>query len=235
MATVKDKVMPDKNHKLMRPPRLLPEMEPPGYFGENYIDSQPLRRHEPLVDFEVFFNKSITVTLDRDHTSIAKIFTGHPEFKKLIDGKEHRYIGMRKSEDRKDKENVKHIFYIYVYSGNYTVEIHLDKSLKKVTEVKKTLEQPAPVADEIREVIEIARNDKNVASFINNEMVGQAILLNCTNPQDEHFGKRLFDVQFGNAELRLPTYQVIVDISTKSIISAKEIQQPKQLKEGGIS
>lgn len=231
MAIIKSKIATDKPYKLIRPPRLLPEVEPPGYFGENYSDSLPLVRQEPLVDFEVYSNETTKVNLNRDYSSVEKIFKANAEVKKLIEGREYRYFGMRKLEDRKDSEKVKHIFYVYVYTENYTVEIYLDKNLKQVTAVKKTLEQPPPDADEIKQVIEIARNDKTVTKFITNKMEGQAILLNNTNSQDEHFGKRIFDVQFGNPELRLPQYKAFVDISKKIVISSREIDQPKQLKE----
>jgi hypothetical protein len=217
--------------KLLRPPRLLAEAEPPAYFGENYSDSLPLFQQEPLADFEVYTNDSVKVITDRNYSAMERILKDNQEVRNLIEGKDYKYFGVRKAEHKRESENAVNIFYIYVYSDNYTVEVHFDGHFREITGVYKTHEQPAPEEDEISQAIAIARNDHRLAELITEPMVGQAILLSGSQPQDKNFGRRIFDIQFGYPEKRLPLYKAFVDMSLKQVISFRKIEQPKNKKE----
>ncbi len=233
MSTAKKIIKQEVFHTLLRPSRLLPEIEPQAYFGENYGDSLPLVKPEPLMDFEVFSNHTVHVIRRTEQSSVEPMLKEHPEIKKLIEGNDYRYFGSIKLENKRDKQKVQYVHYIYVYNRNYTVEIHADADLKKISKVLKTREQPAPTEDEVNDAIDIARKNKTVAEFITAEMVGHGILLSSTDPHDKHyFGKRIFDIQFGNSEKRLPSYKALVDISSREVISSREIKQsPDKKKE----
>jgi len=217
--------------KLLRPPRLLAEAEPPAYFGENYSDSLPLTQLEPLADFEVYANDTIRVITERNYSSMERIFKENQEVRNLIEGRDYKYFGVRNAEHKREPENAVNIFYIYVYGDNYTVEVHFDVHFKEIIGVYKTHEQPAPEDDEIKQAIAIARNDHRLAELITEPMVGQAILLAGSQPQDKNFGRRIFDVQFGHPEKRLPLFKAFVDMSLRQVISFRKIEQPKNKKE----
>jgi len=225
MKSIKTKIVKE-DIRLLRPPRLLPEQEPPAYFGENYSDSLPSVRPQALIDFEVYSNDTVKITDNRDRALFDRLLKTNAELKKLIYEKEYRYFGAANIDQAKDNNAPSYVLYVFVYTDNYTVEVHLDKNLKEIIKVLKTREQPAPDEDEIEEVIEIARHDNQVAEHINQNMVGQAILLHTADRSDKLGGKRIFDVQFGYPEKRLPLYKALVDISEKRVVAFREIKQP---------
>lgn len=210
--------------RLLPPPRLMPEVEPPGYFQENYIDSVPVFAQANLLELETYDFSNIQ---HLQSINLNEIIYDNPEVNELIRDKEINVMGIYVREHRRySKENVS-FFHIYNYTDNHTLELTLSNDLKSIIKIEKSNRQIAPNSKEIDLAIKIAKSNEIVGRNIDDRMIGQAILIENLNPQDEHLGKRLFDVQFGLPQYRLPLYKAIVDISTKKVISSRPIEQPK--------
>jgi hypothetical protein len=206
--------------QLLPPPRLMSELEPPGYFEETYADSRPLNRPEPLPEMETYsFSK-----LDRN------------QFKQLPDSIHNAIkeklncqfslLAFYPNNLTHEHKEINSLAYVLDIKKDITYKVVISNNLEKLIDIYETKIHISPNSEEIKKAIVIAQENENVSKYISNEMIGRAIMIEETNPESEYFGKRLFDVQFGNPNQRLPKFKAIVDIYEGNVISYRPISQP---------
>ena len=151
---------------------------------------------------------------------IKQSILGFSEVQELLKDKDYIVIGSSKIDRKSDTDNPYLVSIIYNYTDNITIEVYHDINLENIMKIDKLYYQPAPTKEEIKQAIEMAKMDNFLQDKISNEMEGGALLVSSINRDDEYYNHRLLDVRFRYIHERLPLYQSLVDLSTKTVIKS---------------
>jgi hypothetical protein len=210
-------------HKLLPPPQFLPLDEPPPVIEPGFRDLAPLNVPQTMGEYEHFQSLPAKDELAKGLKNAASVALADEKVNSLLSNKRYIAIGpsivQGKSQDgERDTSSIMVTFYNYV--DNIAIVALLDKDANNVIKVEELYYQPAPVQQEIDEVISLAKNDPRLIEKLKEEMEGSAIVISSPDPKDKYYNHRLFDVRFGFADERLPRFRALVDLSTQNVLQA---------------
>jgi hypothetical protein len=197
------------------PPRVLTEAEPAP------VIEPPLRDLPPFAGSAVELWESVERNVSDHHLHADVVERARAlalrddKVQSRLAGKRHLAIGVSLREEKEAEAVAVAVFYIY--DDRVTIEVTLDRQGEKVLSVDEADYQPAPLQEEIDEAVELARRDARLRE-VSEDLEGTAILVSPSDPADEHFGHRQFDVRFGCVDERLPRYAALVDLTTRSVV-----------------
>jgi hypothetical protein len=157
---------------------------------------------------------------------INRTILGFSNVKELLQNKDFLFIGTSKIDVKPEKDNQEKSYLlsvIYNYTDNITIEVYHDIDLEKIIKIEQSHYQPAPTQEEIKQAIEIAKMDNFIKDKISDDMNSGAILVGDIDKDSEYYNHRILDVRFGHIHERLPSYQALIDISTKNVIRSGSI------------
>ena len=219
--------------ELLPPPRLRPNLELGAFLHQGYSDSRrPSHVLEAVEEFALFEPIQVENPVTPEFLEQAKKMAfQHPDIKNLAANGQLETLGLRVL-DQKGRDSYAYVLVLFDYTRNYALEVHIEEGLNRITEVKQVDYQPAATASETQASIELAQHDERVAAHLHENMVGQAILITQFDYARQKATGRLFDVQFGYSQERLPRYKAIVDLGQKKVIYHRPIQQAEPKRKG---
>jgi hypothetical protein len=152
--------------------------------------------------------------------SIKNNILGFAQVKRILHNKDFIFIGTSQVEEKLENEKSYLISIFYNYTDNVTVEISHDIKLKKIIKIENLSYQPSPTRTEIKQAIEMAKMDKYFQDKNLSDIEGGAIIVNSIDKDSTYYNHRLLDVRFRQIHERLPFYQALVDLSTKSVVNS---------------
>ena len=212
--------------ELLPPPRLRPHLELGAFLHEAYSDSRrPSHVLDTVEEFCPFEPVQREDPVTPEHLEQAKKMAfQHPDIKNLAAQGRLEAWGLRVL-DQKGSDLPTYALILFDSARNYALEVHIEEGLNRVTEVKQVDYQPPATAAETHAAVALAQNDSLVAAHLHENMVGQAILITQFDHAREKATGRLFDVQFGYSQERLPRYKAVVDLGQKRVIYHRPIKQ----------
>jgi hypothetical protein len=213
----------ETERKLLPPPRFLLQDELPPVIEPGFRDLPSPSVPQTMGEFEHFQSLPTKDELAKGLKNAASVALADKKVNSLLSNKRYIAIGSSIVEGKSEKgerhiSSIMLVFYNYV--DNTAIEALLDKDANNVIKVEELHYQPAPVQQEIDEVISLAKKDPRLIEKLKEGMEGGAILISSPDPKDKNYNHRLFDVRFGFADERLPRFRALVDLSTQNVLQA---------------
>ena len=224
--------------QLLPPPRFLKQGEPRAVIEPSLRDLVPFPGPEGVDEWEPFRSGTAENVLTDDLALRAhEAALASSRVKRLLANKRYVAIGasLREARDVPKNQATVLVYVFYNYTDNLAIDVTLDRSAKAVTGISEGAYQPAPVREEIEQVIALARKDRRLADRVTDEFEGGAILVSPADPEDPNYGHRLFDVRFFCPTHRLPSYMALVDLSAERVLRATPICSHEPGAVGGAS
>jgi hypothetical protein len=114
---------------------------------------------------------------------------------------------------------------IYNYTDDVVVEATVDPARRAVLEVSVERYQPPVTDSELRQALELVRDDGQLSEAGVDIDTGVGLIVEDVNFRNPRYGHRLVDLRFGPADRYVPTAFAIVDLSSREVVRTGLIPQ----------
>jgi hypothetical protein len=151
-----------------------------------------------------------------------------------LEGGRYSVSGVSWLLDRKD-DGPAAVVVIYSYARGVALEVSLvgEGDRLQVSDLAAVDSQPPPSDEEVELAIRLARDDRRISDFVQDDSQAMVLLTSVVERGDQDYGRRRVLVAFGPPEERLPRLRALVDLGEERVLAAATVLGDRLSQEAG--